>query len=974
MKLKQLYCSVTIALSALALPTNANLVEQAQNWQTFETAHFRVHYTPEYKQWALSSAREMEEVRTLIKQQQGRVLDEKVDAYIVDPFNAANGFAFPLSNKPFMALFATPPLSDGVVANSTSWQQLLVLHEYVHLVHLGQKTRSPWRNQVAKWFDLYDAIQINDERWVSEGYATLLESKLSGRGRLYHSGVEAILQQFAREGALPSYQQLSEVNDNYLSGSMAYLVGVRYLKWLEENYSEETLDAVWTRWSAVKNRDFDEAFQGVFQDSAQHLYQRFVAEYTYQAMQNEANFSESKSKLWLDLAGKVNAPTLSPDGKHLAIVQKTKEGKVLLNVYSTEENVKAEKDFKEAVEALLKEDPQDIAAKAPNVFKRKTVYTLNQVNYRGINNPRWLNNSTIVYGAASTDSNNALHQDLFTWQLKTNKIEQLTNGENLRRFDISPQGDFIIAERNRYGYSQLVKVSMQGEILEELTEASLEHVYDFPRFRPQAKALINDTSINVSPISNSFAYLVSSLNKHWQLKVRNNGHDFIVPLPKDYQFISYPEWAKDGESLYFVASLNGQNKIYQYNFKDERLVSLTSGEHPVSWPVAQSNNQILLLSTNSKGPDVYQLNLDDALVQHIEQTTQSNQVTTDLASNYQLKPASMKAADESLGTTKPYGIGPQQGTFTIGESYYSASSSLFELGYKSDDVISRFSWQVNLSQDLFENALSGISGQVRWQGWPIKILAHGYKLNLKDYSYSLSRQKSEETGLFVEASYPMRFDTFKLSSLKVTPIAQAKIEQYDINIANFSTTDSQYLALGVKQSWLFEQQSWGVRQSANITYLSGTNTEDNSYSGTNSQFTLSAHISDYGLGFDYQNIARSSDAGNILSLGGYASTLMQPKAHLNKLLAPELNFNTRFANDYQKFEVFIPLDMGRIFYTRHDMAQQKHFDSYGIKGDMNLDFGFTGISNLTISYGLSQVTPENEKSETQGWLGLWHKW
>ena len=826
MKLNRITYCIASLFTTLSLSANADLVEQAQNWQTFETAHFRVHYTPEYKTWALSSAREMENVRTLIKEQQNRVLDEKVDAYIIDPFNASNGFAYPLSNKPFMALFATPPLSDSIISNSSSWQQLLVLHEYVHLVHLGQKNRATWRNTLANWFDIYDAIQIKGERWVSEGYATLLESKLSGRGRLYHSGVEAIIQQFAREGTLPTYEQLSNASGTYLSGSMAYLVGVRYLKWLEETYSEATLDAVWTRWSAVKDRSFDEAFTGVFQDSAQHLYQRFVAEYTYKAMQNESRLSQndtkSKSKLWLDLTGRVSAPSLSPDGKNLAIVERNKKGKLYLNVYETAENIKAAEEYNKTVKEILADDPKDIIGKAPTVFKRKTAYSLNQINYRGINNPRWLDDDTLIYGASSVDKQNTQHKDLFIWHIKSNHVEQLTQGENLRRFDISPQGDYLIAERNRYGYSQLVKVSMAGKVIEELTPKSLANVYDFPRFKPQQQK--SETS---------FAYLVTSLDKKWQLKIRTGKQDFIVPLPKDYQFVSYPEWAKDGQSLYYVASFHGENKIYQYDLINKTLVSLTSGEHPVSWPVAQADDHLLLLSTNSKGPDVYQLALADAQVTMIEQTTQSNKVTTDLASAHKLKPASVEMADESIGEIKPYGVGPQQGTFTLGNSYYSASNSLFELGYKSEDVLSRLSWQVNYSQDVFDNKLSGFSGNVRWQGWPVKLYAHGYQFTQKNNSHD----KNTEKGLFVEASYPLQFDTFN-----ITPLAQLKTQEYEQN-------NSHYLALGAKQTWFYEQQSWGIRQSANVYYLSGNNTSNKHYTGTNAQLTLSAHIADYGLGF-----------------------------------------------------------------------------------------------------------------------------
>jgi len=521
MKLTKILSTISLALCCASFSSQAALADTSQDWQTFETTNFRVHYTPMYQQWALSSAREMEQVRLLIKEQQGRVLTEKVDAYIIDPYNAANGFAMPLSHRPYMALFTTPPQSDSVIANSTGWQQLLVLHEYVHLVHLAQKTRSPWRNTLANWYDVYDAAQIKGERWVAEGYATLLESKLTGRGRLHNNQVEAIIQQFARQGALPTYQQLSNADDKFMSGSMAYLVGVRYLKWLEENYGEENLDAVWTRWSAVESRTFNQAFNGVFPESAEQLYQRFVVEYTVQVMQqyNKDNNNDAdkggQSTLWLDLTGYVSAPSLSPNGKNLAIVETSKgdeRTKVNLNIYKTEKNTKEEEIFHKINAELKSADPQDIVDKAPEVFKREQAYSLNQKNHRGIKNPRWLDNDTIIYGASSLAKENSFHQDLFSWHLPSNTVTQLTFNENLRRFDIADDGRYLIAERSRYGYSQLVKVNLNpasnNAKIEILTENHLDKIYDFPRIRPSITA-----EPSVVKKTTQFAYLVSNLNK-----------------------------------------------------------------------------------------------------------------------------------------------------------------------------------------------------------------------------------------------------------------------------------------------------------------------------------------------------------------------------------------------------------------------------------------------------------------------------
>ncbi len=978
MKVSKLLAVITVALSGLIFNSHAEFVDNAQNWQTFETKNFRVHFTPEYRLWALSSARELENVRQLIKAQQGRIITEKVDAYIVDPYNVANGFALPLSHRPYMVFFTTPPQSDSIIANSTSWQQLLVLHEYVHLVHLAQKSRSKWRNKVAKWYDFFDASQINKERWVSEGYATLLESKLTGRGRLYNNQVEAIIQQFARQGALPTYQELNNASDKFMSGSMAYLMGARYLKWLEEKYGEDTLDAVWTRWHAIEQRDFEKAFLGIFPDSAQNLYQRFIAEYTYKAMQHEEELSiqssvNGESKLWLDLSGYVSEPSLSPSGEYLAVVetQRSDNGtKTQLKIYKTTKNTKKSVEFAKHNKELLADDPLDIVDKAPKVFTREVAYTLNQRNSRGIKNPRWLNKDTVIYGASSLTNKNNYHQDIFYWHLPSNTVKQLTTGANLRRFDISSDGQYLIAEQSRFGFSQLVKVSLlpnsSGEITAELTSKSLENVYDFPRIRP----------VLAGSTANSFAYVSSSLNNKWQLKVRriDNGKEEVIPLPENYQFLSFPEWSKDGQSLFFSAGLNGAIRLYQYNFLSKQLSALSSGKQFAYWPMVKEDDQLLHLAINAQGPDVYQLDIQSD-EQVITKTTSNSAMTVDLAEGLKLAKATI-IIDETIGKQTDYGIGVQQGTITLAESYYSASSSIFEVGYKSGDVLSRFDWQINASQDVFNNIVAGASAAIRWQGWPVKLLAHSYLFNLKTQrqdSDALMLGKTSEKGILVEARYPYSFET-----LSIDLFAQVQASQFENKYDEGFSGKS--LSLGIEQNWSHDQQSWGVSQTINAQLITAQNEQaklngnDGNYTGSNGLINLSAHIHDFGLGINYLWAQRSDDAGSILSLGGYSSTLIQEKAHLNKQLAPELAFYRQAGNDYKAYQAYIPLGLIDIFYTRHKMTKQTVIDTYGIKGTLTNNFGFTGATNLSVNYGIAQVNPENEKSDTQGWLALSYKW
>ena len=95
-------------------------------------------------------------------------------------------------------------------------------------------------------------------------------------------------------------------------------------------------------------------------------------------------------------------------------------------------------------------------------------------------------------------------------------------------------------------------------------------------------------------------------------------------------------------------------------------------------------------------------------------------------------------------------------------------------------------------------------------------------------------------------------------------------------------------------------------------------------------------------------------------------------------MAPELAFNYASANQYQKYETFIPFNFGEVFYTKHALQDTPNIYSYGIKGDVDfvdiLPSSFTGFSNLSISYGIAEVKQKNQKNKLQIWLGLWHKW
>ena len=933
----------------IALSLALSFTAQAQTqWQTIETDNFKVHFSQEYQAWARSAANELESVRSKVLEQQNRALDKKVDVLVFDPLNRANGFAIPASNHPLMALYASPPQSDTVISNSSGWQQLLALHEYIHLVHLAQPSRSEWKQALRDVSGLYDVAQgMQVPRWAAEGYATLLESQMTGRGRLHDNYVEALLTQFAKEGMLPSYGQLNAVDGGYMAGSMAYLMGVRYLQWLEDNFDKATLDAVWTRTRAVESRDFNQAFTGVFGQSPDKLYRRFVAEYTHKALSKEHLQPELNSNLWFDLNHIQQSPTLSPEQDKLAIVSVDTDGHTQLTIYATADNEKAAEEFNKKQQAILADDPGDIIDVAPITFAREQKQTLQQINQQGIVTPQWLDNETLVFGAFSVANNElaSRHQDLFRFDLQSGQIKQLTEFANVRRFSISEDKTTAYAERAQFGYSELVKVDLASGQVSEITSKDLATVYDFPVVH-----------------QNKLAYLKTSLNENWALWVKNLDNQSIsqVPMPKDYQFLSYPAWSLDGQSIYYVAGVAGETNIYRYDFASDRLVQLTQGQQVTAHPMPMQDGGILFQAINSQGPDLYKLPGDTPFV---EVTERAEALIADTSqAQAHILPAA-KVYQQEIGETKSYDPTEQNITLSIGEHYASAATTLIQLGLKGGDFLNQLTWQVGGAFDT-KSALSGGFAEVKYTALPVDLSAHLFSYDL-DSSKQYQNQDAfnahvKATGLFTQMSYPYRNDQFTLNS------------HLAYNYSDYQQGHAMWLRAGIDQRWQRDWQAFAIGQSVSAKVYEG-DIDGESWHGYDLQAQLFGKAWHFPMYSEYQKRSRTDSQ---LSLGGFESSLIKADVHAEYVIAPELPFFSVAGDEFESLSAGVSYEVGEpwFYYQQYKVNGQEFADSYGVKWQERVSFnlGPAAINDLKINFGVVKVAGDTIEDEIRGWLGLWY--
>lgn len=983
---------------------------QEQPLKTLETAHFKLFYPENLSALANNAANELENSQQLLEKHQQRRLVSKAEVVLFDPNNAPNGFALPLSHQPTMALFATPPQSEMVLHHMTGWMQLVALHEYVHLVHLAQPHRREWQNQAGKYMQFADLLRLQTPRWASEGYATLLESRLTGYGRLYSHFAEAWLQQLALEGALPEYSSLNSGKGRYQAGGFAYIVGSRFLAWLEQQYGSAQLDAVWTRQIAKKSRSFEQAFSGIYGVSPASLYQRFVAEYSFQALQQQRQLQPLTAQLWHDSKGQQQAPALSPDRKMLALIEADKTDLTQLVVLSTTENSKAAAKFAKEQQEIKAADPADFTDVPPAVFQREIKHRLEPRNLSKIRDPRWLDNNSIVFGADTKDAAGMMHQDLYRWDLQTGAVTALSTEQNLRRFDVSADGRFMIAERNKDGFAQLVRLDVATGLLTELTPPELEHVYDFPRLTPDQQ---------------QFAVVHFVQGQGWQLELRASLDARLlemIPLPQGYQYLSYPSWSQDGKSLFYVASHQHRLKLYQYELQSKKLTEHSQGAEMIQMVQPTSDNRLLAQLVNQQGPDLYEVTLKEGrLVPRSEQVfsptttdkaaqkawlvpqqehrsvasvsaqsrfleTQTNSAVTSAASNtksapevlvidhLQMPPPQQYDQAPAAAKVTDYGFGPQQMTLVLHQHFATSSPGSTGLGVKGGDLLKRLSYQWGYSKDTRDGGFSAHFAQGRYQAWPIKIAVTVADVDLSlDRQAGFTRAAERSDGGVISFSYPWQQQALSLS-------AELQLRQLDQHILTensgtwFNPEQSSW-TVHLQQDWQHQRNSWAVNVANKASWhqsMSGTQGEG--WRGVDVTTSVGGRYQDVSLQLSYL-AQRRWQTEALLRLGGYVHPALLTSFDPNRIPAEELVFQQQFGQDYQRLELSVSdryVEPLQFVYRRHEFANQPKIDSYGVslKGSISLPLGPVALNELQLRAGVFRVKPLQGQPDTRAWFSF----
>ena len=731
--------AAVFAMLAVAMGGTARGAEQRADadWRTITTAHYRIHFPAPFEPWATEMARRVESIHGRVTGIVGYMPGPTIDVVVMDPIADSNGMALPFLDRPAIVLWTHPPEAESVIGDYRDFAELLVTHEVTHVVHLT-RPRNRSRGILARLSPApLGPLSLRAPRWVTEGYATLVEGELTGSGRPHGAFRAMVLRRFAVAGKLPSYGSINRTS-GFMGGSMAYLVGSTFLEWLADRDGADSLPRLWKRMASRRGGSFDTCFRAVFGEAPADLYDRFTAEVTAQAIEEEHRLEAAgiaAGEAWQKLDGLTADLQVSSDGAWLLTRRIPKRGRSHLAIWSivlTEEE-RQQEERRQRAEAKLLEESAEVPDRLPVPRPRKTLHRLEAIDGQAPEDARFIPATrSVLFTLKGPDAEGVLRPDLYVWDVEGGGMRRITNRADVSMADPAPDGTWAVAVRSRHGMTELVRVDLAGGTVTPITVDDAEPfaVWNHPR---------------VSPDGNTIVALRHQRGVFRLLALPAAG-GAARELPLRGSPAGPPAFSPDGKLVYetsdWLGAWNVESQALDGSGASELVTRVVGGAlSPAPTPDGEA---LFMLDVAARGVDIRRLELGAALAPHEP-------------GPYPVEPPPPTVATEPESTETPaahaYRARESAGIRTIVGSAIGPDGSSLELGVHGIDAIGRLDWVAMISGGDGARPY-GATATLAWHGLPVTLALSGYHGRYRPGSQRLLDRAPldrDETGLFLDA-------------------------------------------------------------------------------------------------------------------------------------------------------------------------------------------------------------------------------
>lgn len=224
-----------------------------------------------------------------------------------------NEFRLPVvispANQDFNAYFSSFPFNHIVIYDSLPDENLVVFadtflntfrHELIHAITYNLRSDALYSfDKIAG--DVYNpALATITTAWA-EGASVSIESDF-GEGRMNSEYAKQMVKQAKIEGIFPSYADIQGARDIYPLGTVSYIFGGMFCKWLQENYGMEKYSQFWYRSVNFKSITYISCFKKVYGFSIKKAWNQF-----YESIEIPEGISVKKERKKLSLYKSLSA-------------------------------------------------------------------------------------------------------------------------------------------------------------------------------------------------------------------------------------------------------------------------------------------------------------------------------------------------------------------------------------------------------------------------------------------------------------------------------------------------------------------------------------------------------------------------------------------------------------------------------------------------------------------------------------------
>ena len=549
-----------IAVVLIVASAAAQAVDPFLDWKTLESPHFYVHFDAPNKQHAQRAVDIAEAAHTRLTKELNWTPAEKTHLVLSDETDFANGFATVIHiNR--SVLFLAPPSGVGGLEDFEDWLELLITHEYTHILHLDRAKGDP-----AKFRKLFGRFLLTfpnnfQPAWLIEGLATWKETDARyGIGRGQSTLFASIMRMEVANGVKP-VEQINLPMTTWPAGVVRYLYGVYFYEFIRDTRGEAAVQALVEDYSGnLIPFSINTSFRSVFGKDVSEMWAEFTA-WLHQRFDNEIEQIKQQ--------GIVAGKPITHTGYRTGAVRVMGD-----SLY------------------YIENDGAHQARLVRQHAGQRQVLT--EVVQAGFDVSR---DGDVIISQTEVCEEYSLYNDLYLYHANTDELERLTHCGRYVRAVWRPDGKAVYALQHQAGRFSLKLLKRNAAPIRTLIEFG-ENV--IPGW------------FDVSPDNSKLVFSLWKPGRGWDLYLYELASQQWRDITRDKAIQAYPEFTPDGKAILYSAETEYAYNLFRYDLDDNAHIQLTNTLAGAYQPTTDGET-VFYTGYHAAGTDIFRLPLDDAL-------------------------------------------------------------------------------------------------------------------------------------------------------------------------------------------------------------------------------------------------------------------------------------------------------------------------------------------------------------------------